>query len=370
MLGPDRAILVFAGLRDGPELLLEPEPAALTVITASEERRYPLARLDEEPDLASSVALFVDALRRRRGEDASEARRWHRDLGLDPALRDLPSAVNRLVLVTEDGPLSGLPFSRLLDDSGEPLAARYALSAAPSTAAWLRLMTEGASTRPGAVLAVVDAPAPALDAALNAEAEAVRRRFAGRIVRGDDAKPSALRELALERFTAVHLGSAQGPGFGAGLEGLDLSGMLVVRPARDGAPVSPKAVAEPFLRAGAAAVVVGRWPMAPDEAPRFYGDLYAGLAAGQDVERSLQSAQQKSRRRGDAAAVWASVVAVGRGGAVFEPLLPPLERWLLRILSGLVVAAMAVAGLAFWATALQGRMTLHNPWRPKRPRRR
>ncbi|MEO1366199.1 MAG: hypothetical protein AAFX50_03400, partial [Acidobacteriota bacterium] len=119
---------------------------------------------------------------------------------------------------------------------------------------------------------------------------------------------------------------------------------------------STTAAAAPASRALAAADrgSTASAPASPT-AVSFYADLYGGLASGLDVGSATRLARERSRIRGEPPAVWASVAVVGRGDAVFEPLLPPLERWLLRILSGLVVAAMATAALAYLRTQWQGR---------------
>ncbi|MEO1083814.1 MAG: CHAT domain-containing protein [Acidobacteriota bacterium] len=366
-LGSDRAVLHF-------KVPSQPSPDApaafeLLAVSASGTERYEAAGLlpggatsGGPHDLEKSVYDFIRRLRQGRGADGRDARRWHRALGLDAALDALPPTVSRLVLVVDDGApgeLRRLPFGRLLDAAGDPLAARYSLTWAPSLEVWLAL----ASRRPSPGAVAIFAPGP--DRAQ--VAAAIRRRFAGRTFAGSEASPSTLHGLDLLRFTALHL-PASFPGMGAtDGPGLDLGGKLTVLTADESDAADPLAASRGAFRAGATSAVVERWPLPPPAAAAFYADLYGALTSGLDVATATQDAQDRSRRRGDPPAVWAGVAVVGRGDAVFKPLLPPLERWILRILSGLVVASMVIAACAFWWTQIQGRMPLHNPWRPGGP---
>ncbi|MEM8993696.1 MAG: CHAT domain-containing protein [Acidobacteriota bacterium] len=358
-LGPDRALLHFrpsASASVGVELV---------ATSAAGEERSAVLDLGPPGALGESIDDHVRRLRQSRGGDARDARRWHRTLGLDEALAALPPTVSRLVIVIDDGApgaLRRLPFAGLLDAAGEPLAAGYSLTWAPSVEAWLSPSADG--PRRGAVAIFV----PESDR--GPVAVAIRRRFAGQIFAGADASPDALRGLDLRRFAALHL-PATFPGFGdpdgPGRPDLDLGGALAVLTAGDVAPpVDPLAASRGAFRAGARSTVVERWPVPPTAAETLYADLYGGLASGLDIATATRRARDRSQRRGEPAAVWASLAVVGRGDAVFEPLLPPLQRWVLRILSGLVVAAMVTAGLAFLWTRLQGPVRLERPRRRRR----
>ncbi|WP_345608539.1 CHAT domain-containing protein [Pseudonocardia adelaidensis] len=52
-----------------------------------------------------------------------------------------------------------------------------------------------------------------------------------------------------------------------------------------------------FLRAGARAVVGALWPVEPDVAVTFFGELYAHLAAGVDQVAAFRAAQNTARER-------------------------------------------------------------------------
>jgi hypothetical protein len=96
--------------------------------------------LSDLPDLHAATAGFV---------------RLHGDL-LEPGLADLPSGVERLVIVP-DGNLHRLPFALLRPSADdEPLVARYQLSYAPSATLWRRWRDSEPLTSEAPVLVLAD----------------------------------------------------------------------------------------------------------------------------------------------------------------------------------------------------------------------
>ena len=189
--------------------------AWLVVVTRSAIR---LHRIVGSTDLDTRVAALVGLLRDRntpvgRWEPAADG------LGrllLGPAVAELPSQVQRLVIVS-DGELHRLPFEALRPAHDQPrLAERFEIATVPSATLWLRV--RHASVAPAADAALVFAD-PELargsgdDARLAAlpwarrEAHAIARTLrldASQVREGGAASEVFLKQAPLGRFAVLH----------------------------------------------------------------------------------------------------------------------------------------------------------------------
>ena len=135
-LAPDEALLSFQTWRrqhteDAP---FQDGSSWVLTITRDAVGR---SRIPDENDLRRRIALLTPILELRDGSELEGVVALYRDL-LSAALDGLPARVTRLVIVP-DGPLHSLPVGALrASREGPPVAARYAVSIAPSAALWLR----------------------------------------------------------------------------------------------------------------------------------------------------------------------------------------------------------------------------------------
>lgn len=316
-------------------------------------------------ELALDVLFGMDDL-----DDAKAAlARLYADL-LAPALADLPTGVDRLVIVP-DGKLYRLPFALLRPSpDGEPLISRYRLSYAPSATLWRRWRGAEPPTSAAPVLALAD---PVLAGQSEAEEGSVRQwAFAdsARLVRlpfarqegeaivdalggeslllvGEDATERFLKETDLHRYGVIHFAThavindevpersavllAPGAEDEDGwlqpqdIVGLDLDGRVVVLASCSGAGgqvlrgEGPMSLARAFFQAGAPVVVASLWPLPDDASARLFKRFYGRLARGAGVADALAEAQREMARRGVPARAWAGLVVLGNGDLVPFP---------------------------------------------------
>lgn len=362
-LEPDEALLSF---QIGAWRNLYGEFEGGAWLLASTRRGTRVYRL---PDLA----VLVPDIRRLEGlEDPEQVPlllvRLHRQL-LAPALRDLPPAVRRLVIVP-DGPLHRLPFALLRSREAPTtsLVARYELSVVPSATLWRHWRQSGSPPFRSPALVLAD---PSLGGSPGEAAEEVaemvsfpkplrgdphlgplpRAREEGRAVVarlgggelwvGKEATEAALvRERLSPGYALLHLAahavadsrdpdrSAVYLAPGGGEDGrltpaevleLDLRDRLVVLAACEtaaGELVRGEGVlslTRYFFQAGARGVVASLWELPDRSAADLFSRFYRHLAAGESVSGALAAAQRELLSQGGAARVWGGVVAFGDG---------------------------------------------------------
>jgi CHAT domain-containing protein len=362
-LADDEAVVAFqvATRRNGDNRTTE-DGSWAWVHTREGTRVYPIPDGDA---LRPAVSLFLGLVERRDGSEAEAAPSLYADL-LQRPLEDLPPGVRRLVLVP-DAVLHRVPFDALrATTSGEPLAARFQTSLAPSATLWLRGRREAAKPTRAEALALADpdlggAALPAAERGwtlalssppgplphARAEARFVVRRMGGVFKAGRDATELYLKSADLGRFGIVHLAAhalvdEQAPDRSAvllapggkgedgllqirELVGLDLDRRVVVLSAcrsASGAVFEGEGVmglARGFFQAGARAVVGSLWPLRDDEAERIVRGLYRHLAEGRSVAAALATARREAIHDGRPAAAWAGLVVLGDGDAVPVP---------------------------------------------------
>lgn len=340
--------------------------AWLTVLT---REGVAFHRLPDRAALEPAVRMLNGLFPRRDGAERVPASGLYGQL-LAPALEGLPAAITRLVIVP-DGVLHLLPFAALRPaPDAPPLAARYALTVAPSATLWQRWRQQKARVAPAPVLALIDptlpagsAPAPAsvrawslsegmrLGALPHARREGrALARHLGRgseLLIGDGASEQALSTAALGRYGVLHFAAhavlddehpersaiVLTPGDPAQdgllqpheITGLDLEGTLVVLSAcrsASGALLLGEgtlSLARAFFQAGARAVVGSLWQLRDDQAATFFDAFYRALATGARVSDAVATAQRAQLRAGAAAEAWAGIVVLGDGDLVPFP---------------------------------------------------
>ncbi len=317
--------------------------------------------------LEEKVAVFNGLFENRDGSEARPAAALYQDL-LAAALRELPAAITRLVIVP-DGALYRLPFATLRPDpNAPPLATRYEISYAPSATLWLRWRkTIGTLPAPGA-LALAD---PALQGTAETaaeraadpwlgglhggrlpfarrEAQALVQGLGGGSVRsGVEASESALKHTSLESFGSIVFAAhavvdddkpersavllAPGDAHEDGLlqfreiAELELKGHLVILSAcrsAVGAELPGEGLmglAHAFFQAGARAVIASLWMLRDDEQAELARRLADELASGSSLSAALATAQRSLIRDGAPATAWAGLVVLGDGARVPRP---------------------------------------------------
>lgn len=399
-LAPSQAVLAFSIAPDQDVFGELAGGSWLLAVTGSGTRVY---RLPGAAELEAKVLAFV-GLAQRRDDQALElgAAALYEDL-LGAALAGLPARVEELILVP-DGILHRLPFALLRPDPrGDPLAARYRLSEAPSVTLWHR-WRRSTGPPPSAALVLADpafvgagGPDPQIGNSI-AALEAQNRRWAleigdrlgrlphaeregrslvrhlggaSRLLVGEDASEAFLKGARLDELGVIHFaahalvdeerprrsavllapGAAEEDGLLQPREiaALDLEGKLVVVSACESGSgqvllgEGVQSLARAFFRAGARAVVASRWRLRDDEAAELFDRFYRRLARGESVAGAVSRAQSELRRMGAPAAAWAGVVALGDGGMVPVPGGRGLRGW--RWLPLVPVTALVVWGL-------------------------
>ncbi len=326
--------------------------------------------LPDRSEIEALLPVFLGLLERRDGKEAPAAARLGEML-LGPALRTLPSHVDRLVIVP-DGALYSLPWDALRTRrEGEPLGLSYELALAPSATLFARWRARPATDPSRGALVFADPDRPyggraattrgAMPFSSIAEAASfgplpyARREgkdVAGllpgsELLLGVRATERALAQADLAPFAALHFaahaiadaarpersavllapGEPGDPGAPSGaadgllqpreIVALPLAGKLAVLSAcrtADGAVVSGEgtmSLARAFFQAGAATVIGSRWPLADDEAERLSGSFYRALAKGESAGRALRQARREAADSGLPPAAWAGLVLMG-----------------------------------------------------------
>lgn len=365
--------------------------AWLIVVTREGVRVHALA--EGRREIRFAVDLYTGLFDARDGSEARPSVELYRRL-LEPALSELPPAVDRLVIVPDDA-LHRLPFAALRKRAdGAPLIADHEIEIAPSATLWLRWRRGGPppasaqALRAGIVMADPEIPAAAhrlvrgrklprlRHALLEGRAAAAALGPTADLRSGAEATEGYLRGLDLEPFGLVHFAVhavtdgenpersavvlAVGPEGEDGLlqaseiVSLDLEGKLVVLSScrtADGTVLRGEGVmslARAFFQAGARVVVASLWPLRDDDAETLFEGFYGHLARGESVGAAMRAAQERLRRRGAPAQAWAGLVVLGDGD--LRPRLPPpptrsVAAWAAwTVVVSLVVAVLAWLG--------------------------
>ena len=377
----------FASLREVQEALLEDEALlAFQVGRGTDSRtfrggswvfaitrdRVAIYPLPDRSDLDRAIELFLGLFDRRDGSEAAGAARLYGVL-LRAALGDLPSRVQRLVILPDES-LHRLAFSVLRPaPEGAPIAARYEITIAPSATLWLRWRKSGSSPTGAGALALADPALPgagrmgkpvsplmrqwALGLAsrlsplryARAEGRSAVQRLGGesRLLVGEEATERFLKTAEIERFGTLHFAThallddehpersavllAPGHQREDGLVqireivNLHLAGPLVVLSACRSASGSVwrgegvMGLARAFFQAGARTVVGSLWPLRDEDAAAFFEAFYRHLSHGTSVAAAHAGAQRERIDAGAPAAAWAGVVALGDGDLVPLP---------------------------------------------------
>lgn len=350
------------------EMLLEyvlDEPASLLLVV-TRERAF-VQNLPGKASLKQSVGAAWKAI--QAGEDINTI----------PQLAELirvPGLRSKFrVIVVPDGDLNRLPFELLPSATGARLLNSHAVSYSPSATALYLIRRKGQPSTPGAILAVAASPEggrvetsaafgkitrgiydvdgsslPALPAA-NAEAKltvAAMPYTGNRLLVGEDATESAVKNLPLRTFAVAHFAahgllSSSFPersalalrpdlkedGFLQAREvlGLQLRASLVTLSAcntgsgklfgQDGV----SSLVRPFLASGARAVVANLWAADDTFSLALMTEFYRELASGKVKSVALQQAKLAMiRQYGKAATpkLWSGFLLFGEGS---EPVL-------------------------------------------------
>lgn len=359
-LRPDEAVLVF-------QVASKRFYGSGSHVFVLTRERASVRALPDGAQLERAAALMGPVLDRRDGSEADGAARLYGDL-MAPAVAALPAEVRRLVIVP-DGGLHGLPFEALRPTpAGAPIALRYDITLAPSTALWLRWRSRPVSPRP-AVVALADPAAPGGGAASplrqappwmdglllgplphgRREARSAVRSVGGdsRLLIGPAASESFVKRSDLRGFGILHVAAhavvdeehpersaivlAPGAPVEDGLlqvreiVDLDLTDRIVVLTAcrsSSGTVLRGEgamSLARAFFQAGARAVVGSLWALRDDEAAVFAAAFYRRLAAGRTAGQALAEARRERIEAGAPAAAWASLVLLGDGDVAPVP---------------------------------------------------
>jgi hypothetical protein len=346
------------------EYVAGPVGAATTVFVVT-RRAAASRRLVPADSMADDIQLFDDLIDQRRNTEAIALSLGSR--ALTPALVAVPPRIVRLVIIA-DGPLHRVPFAALRVAAGVTVVDRYAVSLAPSATVAADLWTHQAqvSDRAERVLAFGDPIPDAPRAATGEEAEraasplsldpltagelprlpwsADEARMAAAFGRqsvvlvGRDATPDALAAAPLDSFAIVHFAthalvdeqvparSALVLSRGLGRSGLvdagslelhHLSASLIVlsacRTARgelvEGEGI--RGLANPFLGAGAHAVLATQWAVGDRTVVPLVYRVYMGLAEGLPVSEAVRRAEAAARRHGAPVREWAALTLMG-----------------------------------------------------------
>ncbi len=344
-------------------------------------------RLPASIDLDSRVAALVGLLRDRdmpvdRWEPAA-ARLGSTLLG--PAIAELPSDIERLVIVS-DGELHRLPFEALRPAAGRPrLGEQFEVTLVPSATLWLHLRGLPAASASRAVLVFADPElsrgSPEGDVHLaplpwaRREARTIARTLQmdpGQIREGGAASERFLKETPLGRFAVLHLAAHAradaafpdrsavflAPGDAAEdgwlqpkeIAALELRGQLVVLSACESASgfllsgEGPLSLARAFFAGGAGGVVATRWPLRDDDAAFVMERFYHALGSGVGAATALRRARRDAIDSGRPAAVWAGLALLGDGRrAPIGPSAHPASAWSYETILATVIVLGALA---------------------------
>ena len=374
-------------------------PTSLFVVTRGRTQGQGAWVLRSADSLVADIGRLVGLL-----EGGNDPRELERALGsalLDSALRALPAAVTRLVIVP-DGPLHRVPWDALRLPDGRYAAERFAIGIAPSATVLARLSRArrdaGGGTR---LLAFGDPAFP--DPKQGEEGDVYRSAFAAtgglprlpdsareaRLVAryaddaevrlGGDASADYLERSPLERYDVLHFathalvddraatrnalalapGGTDADGFvaAADLAALRLdAGLVVLSACRSAGGVvvdgeGVQGLTAPLLAAGARSVVATTWRISDRATVPFVEAFYSAMARGLPVAEALRSAKLDALHRGAPPRDWAAFTAVGDPFATVALHQPPgMRRWWIALL---VVLAIAVAMIYAAAHAIR-----------------
>lgn len=395
-LAPDEALLSFQIAPDEGWFGDFAGGSWLLAVTRRGTQVYRLSR--DRVSLRPAVRLLDGLFERRDGTEAAPAAGLYRDL-LGEALRDLPPAIRKLVILPDDA-LHQLPFAALRPEPGaSPLADKYQLAIAPSATLWLKWRKERPILAAEPLLALADpvlpgtvsggAGRPAERSAMFATATrlgalpfarregraAARYLGGGSVLRiGREASEGFLKSTDLHRFRVLHFAThavlddqntersgvllTPAPATEDGLlqlreiVPLRLNGQIAVLSSCRSASGTVlrgegmMGLARAFFQAGAHAVVASLWPLRDDDGAALFDRFYRHLAEGESVAEALRKAQLDRIADGAPAYAWAGLVVLGDGDLV--PL-PGGRKWLFltdpRLLAGAGIALMALVAL-------------------------
>jgi CHAT domain-containing protein len=282
---------------------------------------------------------------------------------LEPALRNLPAGITRLVIVPDDV-LHRVPFDALILDGGRPAIERFSISVAPSASIVAHLwgLARAPAARPPALLLAdptfaeivprrndrdVESIASVFAAAgglrrlpySSEEARGVARVMTNATLRlRDQASEAFLRSAPLRGYRAIHFAThavvdersptrtamALAPGNGhdgflgpGDLAALDLDADLVVLSAcrtASGVVVRGEGVlglTSPLLQAGARAVVASGWRVDDRAASGLVTSFYRALGRGLPAGDALREAKLAALRRRAPLSEWAAFTIIG-----------------------------------------------------------
>ena len=373
--------------------------AWLIAVTKTQTRVYSIA---DRTALEISIPLFAGLFDWRNEREVEPAAVLYRQL-LKSAIDELPSRVDRLILIP-DGRLHQLPFAALRASPDDPpLAARFALSRAPSATIWANWrradepppnegvwvfadplialgQERGARTRAGnGRIARMQ-----LDALPYARKEARQvARLIGppsQVLIGVDASESALKSERRQPFAVIHFAahavvddqrpersavvlspgetSEDGLLHPREIVELDLGPALVILSGCRTASgklirgEGAMSLARAFFVSGTHAVVASLWPLRDDEAARFFEPFYRRLSEGTRLDEALRYAQQDRAAAGAPTAAWAGLVVLGDGSTIaFPGGVPRRSAWGLFAIG---FAAVAAAVVLAWRTLVRG----------------
>ena len=393
-LRPEEALLSFQ-IDLWTDFFNQPAGGAWVIVSTSEGSRY---HAIHAPALEASISIFLGLLQRRDGSEADAARQLYTTLLAD-ALRDLPAATRRLVLVP-DGPLHHLPFAALRPGDGTTvLGEQFEVVLAPSASLWHRWRHEDVTPPRRALLALADPRLPSdprhADTTRNAvllqgmrlgqlpharrEGQAIVRRLGGRLVVGDEASERFVKAHDLAQYGVVHFAShavndgvhpersclVLAPGAleedgllrSPEIADLDLQGRLVVLSAcqtADGELLRAEGIlslARAFFEARAHGVIGSRWPLKDTDAAYLFDTFYRHLSTGQSAATALRSARRDAIAQGLPTAAWAGVSLMGNGDLTVTPEAGARRApgpWTMRIALVLLLALLLTSVIWMW----------------------
>ena len=260
---------------------------------------------------------------------------------LEPIARVLPKAVTRLE-ISPDGDLFRVPFEALRLAGGRYAVERFAISIVPSATVAQALASLPSVPTATRLVAVGDPVFRSALARLPQSADEARRvatygRSSTVLTRGDATK-AALRAADLPSVGVLHFAThaliddqgqartalALSPTHREGgslttseIASFQLNGALVVLSACEslGGQIlggeGLRGLSEPFLEAGARAVVVTQWSIGDRGVLPFIDRFYASMAAGASVGDALRQSKLAAIRARTRFADWAAFTVIG-----------------------------------------------------------
>jgi tetratricopeptide (TPR) repeat protein len=351
---PSQAVVAYMTGRGG-------EPTTAFVLTRDTLISVPLPPIDS---VSASITLF-SAFLQAGALPAELAANLSAQL-LTPALRSLPAAVTRVILVP-DGDLHRLPFAALQSATGQSVLERYELATAPSVEDALGGAVSVAR-RAGASSVVVGAPAQMPRNAATGmpwgalPGAALEARQVARLLGESEvlAGTKVTRDAVTQRFVrggpvlhvATHAVATPASFVNNGLvlqpspndDGfLSLSelraqplpfDLVVLSACASGEGVmlagqSLHGLVSTALDAGARGVIATRWALDDTAIVSHMVSLYKGLQRGEDVVTAVHRVRRDAMRAGVSPAIWANLEYVG--DPTLRVTFTPLSPWWSRV---------------------------------------